>query len=239
MKQMTIRENIPAYMEELKAWLEKTADLPAEEMSDFFTARLEEYEPHMALWTEAYQEMPRLLPERMECLLDLGCGTGLELEHIFAHFPALSVTGIDLCPGMLDALRGKFPNRTLTLRCEDYFQADLGETRFDAAVSFETLHHFRPERKRELFRKLYAALKPGGIYLQTDYLACCEEEERLLFAEAERKRRLAGIPDQVFVHLDTPLTLEHECTLLRDAGFARVEPVSCINGAVTLRAVRE
>lgn len=51
---------------------------------------------------------------------------------------------------------------------------------FDTAISFESLHHFQPAKKEGLFRKLYQALKPGGLYLECDYIACCAQEERLL-----------------------------------------------------------
>ena len=36
------------YMRNLKQWLRDTADSPVEEMSDFFTKRLQDYEEHMS-----------------------------------------------------------------------------------------------------------------------------------------------------------------------------------------------
>lgn len=36
------------YMRDLKQWLQDTSDFPLEEMSDFFTKRLDDYEEHMS-----------------------------------------------------------------------------------------------------------------------------------------------------------------------------------------------
>ena len=51
--------------------------------------------------------MAALLPEGCGPLLDLGCGTGLELDRVFARWPELAVTGVDLCAAMLEKLREK------------------------------------------------------------------------------------------------------------------------------------
>lgn len=236
---LEIRTDLPSYLAELKQWLAEIRDVPPEAMDDFFTARISGYESHMACWAAAYRRMAELLPAGCGRLLDLGCGTGLELDEIFTRFPGLPVTGVDLCAAMLEKLRKKHGGKLLDLRCEDYFQAELGTAVYDAAVSFETLHHFKPEKKEQLFRKLLQALKPGGVYLECDYIACCEEEEALLRQECERKRRLFRVPEEQFVHFDTPLTLAHETALLENAGFADVAALCCIEGAVIIRAVRQ
>ena len=68
-------------------------------------------------------------------ILDLGCGTGLELEELFAVNPGAKVTGIDLSEAMLNALKAKFPEKDLTLVCASYFDVPFGENAYDAAVS--------------------------------------------------------------------------------------------------------
>ena len=67
----------------LKQWLDDTRDVPLEAMDAFFNVRLPTYEEHMSRWSAHYQWMAELLPEGITSLLDIGCGTGLELDTIF------------------------------------------------------------------------------------------------------------------------------------------------------------
>lgn len=194
-----------------------------EEMSRFFTDRTDIYDRHMLDevegCAEGYRLMAALLPEQLGALLDLGCGTGLELDEIFRRFPDAAVTGIDLTQAMLDKLREKHPRRTLTLRCADYLETDFGQACFDAAVSFQTLHHLTQGQKAALYARVYRALRPGGRYLECDYMVETQEEEDHWFSECARQRREQGIPDGMFVHCDTPCSIDNQLKLLRQAGF--------------------
>lgn len=209
----------------LTEWLYETKDEPLEAMASFFERRIDSYEEHMSPWRDHYGWMAELLPRSTETLLDIGCGTGLELDRIFETMPDLSVTGIDMSGKMLSTLKRKHTDKALTLIEDDYFAHELGENRFDAAISFETLHHFTMKKKTALYEKLFRALKPGGTYLECDYIAVSQEIEDLLFDEFARRRRRDGIPSDAYVHFDTPLTLEHELKAMRDAGFEVVELV--------------
>lgn len=227
--------------EKLKNWLEETRDQPLEAMDAFFDARVEEYEDHMSPWRRHYAWMADLLPEGAGTLLDVGCGTGLELDRIFRRFPDLEVTGVDLSREMLAKLREKHGDKNLTLLQGDYFALELGRERYDAAVAFETLHHFPAEKKRELFAKIRRSLRPGGVYLECDYIAGTQEIEDLVFSEYERRRRRDGVPEGRFVHFDTPLTLAHEMEALEAAGFSAVELAGYLPGdanTAVIRAVR-
>ena len=62
-------------------------------------------------------------------------------------------------------------------------------------------------------------MKNGGVFILGDYIACCDEEEKLLRDVYLQKRKQSAIPEHYFVHFDIPLTLEHEEELLQNAGF--------------------
>lgn len=237
MSRYNVREDNHKHLADLKDWLRTQEELPFEEMGAFFAARISDYEEHMMLWREGYRIFAELIPESANHILDLGCGTGLELDELFAMRKDISVTGIDLCPEMLRMLHEKHPS--VLLRCEDYFEAELGEEKFDCIISFESLHHFNPEKKLGLFEKIHKALKSGGVYLEADYLACCQEEEDLLFDFCRRKRLEQGIPEDQFVHFDTPLTVEHELGLLKRAGFSDPRWLMSVEGASFVMCKKE
>lgn len=203
----------------IKQWLKSTENEPLEAMGGFFDRRVDTYEDHMRPWRAYYRWLGELIPAQAETLLDLGCGTGLELDEIFRLHPDIRVTGIDLAPGMLARLREKHPERKLTLTVGDYLTVPLAPCAFDVAVAFETLHHFPPETKLGLFRRIFAALRPGGMLLEGDYIAESDEVETYLFQELARRRARQHVPEGTFVHFDTPLTLAHELSLLSQAGF--------------------
>lgn len=212
-----------------------------EKMDAFFEARLEDYDSHMLTDIEGAAEFypftVKALPSNPDArVLDLGCGTGLELEYYFASNPGAHVTGIDLSAGMLDALKEKFPDKALTLIQGSYFDLPLGEICFDAAVSVESLHHFTKEEKTGLYRKLHHALKDGGYFILTDYFAHEDAFEDFCRTELHRLKEKAGIADEEFYHYDTPLTLEHETQALLDAGFSRVTALKNWEATYTLKA---
>lgn len=212
-----------------------------EKMGAFFEARLAGYEEHQLNCIESAREFypftAGCLPRTAEAaVLDLGCGTGLELGYYFELVPTAKITGVDLAPGMLAALREKFPDKALHLIAGSYFDVPLGACAFDAAVSVESLHHFTKEEKIPLYKNVRNALKPGGWLILTDYFALSDEEERSRRAELLRLKQEQGIRDGAFYHFDTPLTVQHETEALRAAGFSSVTVLKNWGQTVTLRA---
>lgn len=213
-----------------------------EKMGAFFDARLDGYEEHQLTCIESAQEFypftARCLPTLAPEILDLGCGTGLELRYYFPLAPEARVTGIDLAEGMLRALREAYPDKHLTLIQGSYFEVPLGVERFDAAVSVESLHHFTQEEKLPLYRKLHQSLKDGGYFILTDYFAPDDAYEHFYRQELLRLKAEQGIEDDEFYHYDTPLTVPHETEALLRAGFSRVELLGQWGATHTLKAYK-
>ena len=199
-----------------------------EKMDAFFTARLDGYDEHMLTEiegaTEFYPYTASLLPlEHDAVVLDLGCGTGLELEYYLALNREASVVGIDLSSDMLSALKRKFADRKIRLICGSYFDVPFQASCFDAAVSVESFHHFTAAQKLMLYRKLKTALTDHGYFVLTDYFAESEEAEQFYVSELTRLKREQGLDPAAFYHYDTPLTVEHETEVLKKAGFSDVQ----------------
>ena len=214
-----------------------------DKMSEFFENRLEMYDEHMLTEIEGADEFypftaNQLPKEKNAQILDLGCGTGLELEFYFPLNPTAKITGIDLSKGMLEALSEKFHDKNINLICASYFDEPLGENRFDGAVSVESLHHFTKEEKIPLYKKLYKSLKINGYFILTDYFCKTEEEEVLYRNILLDLKKEEGISDDEFYHYDTPLTVEHETEALKEAGFSSVEVLGSWENTYTIKAVK-
>ena len=214
-----------------------------EKMSAFFEARLDGYDEHMLTCIEGAEEFypftARQLPRsENSCVLDLGCGTGLELAEYYALTPTAKVTGIDLSAGMLARLKQKFKDSDITLILGSYFDVPLGENVFDAAVSVESLHHFTKEEKVALYTKLHAALKNDGYFILTDYFALSDEEERTHRQNLLALKAAEGVTDSEFYHFDTPLTVAHESEALLEAGFSSVAVLNNWGATYTLKAMK-
>ena len=214
-----------------------------EKMGAFFERRLDTYEEHQLTCIDSAREFypftASCLPQTADSvILDLGCGTGLELGYYFETVPTARITGIDLAPGMLAALREKYPGKALTLIAGSYFDVPLEAHAFDAAVSVESLHHFTKEEKIPLYEKVRTAIKPGGAFILTDYFSASDEEERFHRAELLRLKKEQGIHGGEFYHYDTPLTVAHEKEALLSAGFSAVTVLKNWGATYTLKADR-
>ena len=214
-----------------------------EKMGEFFEARLNGYEEHQLTCIDSAHEFypftASCLPKNADSnILDLGCGTGLELGYYFETVPTAKITGIDLSPGMLDVLHSKFSDKSLTLITGSYFNVPFDECAFDAAGSVESLHHFTKEEKILLYEKVRKALRPRGFFVLTDYFAASDEEERFHRAELLRLKNEQGIHDDAFYHYDTPLTNDHEKEALISAGFSSITVLGNWGPTYTLRADR-
>ena len=214
-----------------------------EKMGEFFDSRLDGYDEHMMTNIEGAGEfypftaaqLPRAAGARV---VDLGAGTGLELEEYFKINPRAAVVAIDLAPGMLGALGHKMAGKDVTLIQGSYFDVPLGTECFDAAVSVESLHHFTQNEKISLYKKLHGCLLPCGFFVLTDYFAVSDDEEKAFRDELIRLKAEQGISGEEFYHFDTPLTVEHEIEALRAAGFSKVEVLSNRGATYTIKAMK-
>ena len=198
-----------------------------EKMIDFFSSRVDIYDEHMLAnvegCKEGYIKLSQLIPKQCKNILDLGCGTGLELYEVFKLFPNVSVTGIDLTPAMLEKLEQKYLDKSVNLICGDYFKVNLGKEKYDCAISFQTMHHFPKDKKSLLYKKIFNAIKKDGLYIECDYMVTNVEEENLYLKESELARKEMNNSEEEFYHYDIPCTIDNQILLLKNAGFLNVE----------------
>lgn len=132
-----------SYYDEFSRWYERDRGRGYHQMIDDLELRL---------------ALPRAERKRA---LEVGCGTGLILEHV-AKVAELA-QGIDLSPGMLEKAR----ERGLDVREASATELPFEDERFDLVYSFKVLAHV-PDIAKALSEMARVA-KPGGTLLAEFY----------------------------------------------------------------------
>ncbi|MCX4389468.1 class I SAM-dependent methyltransferase [Micromonospora peucetia] len=105
-------------------------------------------------------------------VLDLGAGTGLLSLLLAAAVPGVRLTLVDAAPAMLAVAADHLRARGVTHRTVLADLADpLPAGRYDAVVSALAVHHLDDTGKRELYRRVPAALAPGGVFVNAEQVA--------------------------------------------------------------------
>ncbi len=152
-----------------------TNDVPdVEKMADFFDRRAASYEEHMRWSVAGFDDFYRNVAEpigRTEepiAVLDLGCGTGLELAFIFEKVLNAQITAVDLSQEMLAKLSEKYADKAgqIVLIQGSFLEFPIEQERWDYIVSVMAMHHLTPEEKLPLYHTIHKGLKPGGLYIE-------------------------------------------------------------------------
>lgn len=102
--------------------------------------------------------LARLALEGDELVLDAGCGSGRITQALIEQLPRGRVIAVDQSPSMVDAARQRL-GPGADIRVVDLLELDLREP-LDAILSTATFHWIADHDR--LFRRLRAALRPGG-----------------------------------------------------------------------------
>ncbi len=194
---------------------------------------VDEYDAAIRRFIPGYEEMlavaaHALAPSAPGLIIDLGAGTGALSEAILESSTAAVVELIDIDGEMLDQARTRlerFGNRAR------FSQASFLEPlpRCHGAAASLALHHIPAmDAKLEVYRRVYEALKPGGVFVNADATMPRESAAREATWRGWADHLIAhGIDEQrAFKHFeewseeDTYFPLEDETAALAAAGFA-------------------
>jgi tRNA (cmo5U34)-methyltransferase len=107
-------------------------------------------------------------PRHPPIILDIGAGTGLMSAFLFQKFPDAYITLMDFSENMLEVARQRFAGKkNVQYMVSDYSKSDPGGP-YDIICSALSIHHLSPGDKQRLFKKCYAALSPGGMFVNAD-----------------------------------------------------------------------
>jgi tRNA (cmo5U34)-methyltransferase len=98
-------------------------------------------------------------------VLELGVGTGETSRRVRAVHPHATWTGIDASEAMLKRARELLPDADLQ---RQRLEEPLPSGPFDLVVSALAIHHLDAAGKRDLFRRVAAILRKGGVFVLGD-----------------------------------------------------------------------
>lgn len=163
-------------------------------------------------------------------VLDLGSGTGLFGAMIAKAFPAARLHLTDISEAMLAQARQRFEgNPCVTYSLQEH--SSLSATsEFDLVISALSIHHLEDSDKRTLFRKIYEALRPGGMFINVDQALAptCSGEEQyerkwLEDAKANGASEFSVTQARERMREDKNALLADQLTWLEEAGFEDVD----------------
>lgn len=189
----------------------------SKEMKDFFNKVVDiDYDERHSKVIKAKEKIVDFIPNNTEKIIDLGAGTGLQLIKLYKVFPNVKTIAIDISDGMLKKLQERNISDNITIVNESFFDYDFGSD-IDVVISTQALHHFEPCDKDILYKKVFNCLKDAGVFIIEDVFAIDDDMEKKGF---EDYKNLVKGEDK---HYDTPLTIEHEIDILKNAGFNNIE----------------
>jgi SAM-dependent methyltransferase len=170
--------------------------------------------------TEGEAALLEEAPKAARRVLDLGSGDGRLLGLLLLACPAARGVAVDFSPPMLERLRQRFGGDERVWVVEHDLEQPLPALgTFDVAASSFAIHHLPHPRKRELYREVWAALEPGGVFCNLEHVASPSARLHGRFLDA------LGIPPEQEDRSNKLLDVETQLRWLREIGF---EDVDCL-----------
>lgn len=141
-------------------------------------------------------------------ILELGTGTGHTARQLLERHPQAELVGVDTSQQMLSPAAVGLPAGRVKLTL-GRLEEDLPAGPFDLVASALCVHHLDAAEKADLFRRVYAALEPGGRFVLADVVS-------------PRDPAAARVP--LSPGLDQPSRVEDQVRWLSEAGFAVTVP---------------
>lgn len=181
--------------------------------------------PHYSELIDAAAAAVDMIARNTPAVVDLGTGSGALAQRILRVRPKARMIGIDADATMLAAATRRLRGNIQTIE-EDFERILI--PRCDVVSASFALHHVPTgRRKAALYKRCFASLRPGGMFVSADcYLAST--------AQVQKRNRQAWLAHlkknytpkkaenflRTWAKEDVYFTLDREIELLREAGFS-------------------
>jgi tRNA (cmo5U34)-methyltransferase len=201
-----------------------------EEMENYFNKKASVYDNHMKNTVTSFDDFYRKISDPISMnnnieILDIGCGTGIELQYLFNKNPKIKITGIDLSEKMLLKLKEKYIDKInqIQLIRGSFLHYKIKEDYYDYIISVWALHHLTYEKKLKVYKKIYYGLKENSYYIEGDYIVSEKEEESFINKYQEQISRLNSNEIEGDYHIDIPFSIKTQKKILQEANFYDIE----------------
>lgn len=167
-------------------------------------------------------------------LLDLGCGTGNVTKAAKKKFPNSMINCIDIAENMIQMAKIKLEDYDdITYHVGDFSEVDF-EEKFDVVVSSLALHHIKTDSdKRNFYIKIYEVLRPGGVFMNSDYVLGSSDILSKIYRKKWINYMLLNVPENEVnekwipkeMEEDYPAPLINHLKWLNETGYKSVDVV--------------
>jgi 2-polyprenyl-3-methyl-5-hydroxy-6-metoxy-1,4-benzoquinol methylase len=202
------------------------------------------YRAEIESWFAAVPDLAERLTDGSARLLEIGCGTGWSSVSIAQAYPGVTVHGVDLNPGSIEAAQrlaaAEGVEDRVTFEVRD--AATLAGAGYDVATMFEMLHDLA--RPVEALRIAREALGRGGVVLVADepvgdaYAGPADEDEQRHYGWSLLHCLPASMTEPGSAATGTLMRPDTLRRYAREAGFGTVEVLPVDSVAFRLYLLR-
>ncbi len=102
--------------------------------------------------------------QKIETIVDLGCGHGGYLRKLADHFPDIKMIGVDINEKVIESARLQskdYPN--ISFEVGDFEEWEPNEGKVDMILLHNIFHYIHPEERSRLLEKINENLKEDGV----------------------------------------------------------------------------
>lgn len=135
-------------------------------------------------------------PARRPSLIDVGCGTGLDLERWLAEgWPRTALAGVDVAPERVSAARERLPG--VDIRQTDGADLPYPNASFEVATAVTVFSSILdPDLRQRLFAEMQRVVAPGGVVLVYDFVIRNPRNPNVTPMTLDRLRALGKSPSK-------------------------------------------
>ncbi|MCM8568597.1 class I SAM-dependent methyltransferase [Gramella jeungdoensis] len=164
-------------------------------------------------------------------ILDLGCGNGNITAQLLPYFPKASYTLVDASAEMIEICRRQFKDFEMEYENKYFREFEFENEKYDLITAGFSLHHCENKEKRSLFKKIFSALKKGGIFSYSDLMISKNNPDHPRVLEEWKNFVNGNFPDgekwswvmEHYKAFDRPTDYLLQLEWLKSAGFNNVQ----------------